>query len=329
MSGGAPAAALRVEAPGRLHLGFIDLGGALGRRFGSLGVTLDEPQTVIEAACADRDSLEGPEAERAGAARDAARAALGIADRCAIAVRQALPAHAGFGSGTQMDLAVGAAVARLAGRPLPARALADLMGRGRRSAIGTEAFAGGGVILDGGRRPDREASPPLLARLPFPDAWRVILMLDRDRHGLSGAEETRAMAQLPPFPQQLAAHLSHLVLLKALPALAEADADAFGAAIGEWQERLGDHYAAAQSGARYLSPDVAQAAHFLRGEGVAGVGQSSWGPTGFAVVGDGPQAERLVEALRRRFASFTNLSFLCVRGRNQGAAFRSIGAAVP
>lgn len=328
MSIGAPAAALEVRAPGRLHLGFVDLGGALGRRFGSLGITLEQPATVIEAARAERDTLEGPEAARAGAARDAVRAALGIADRFAIAVKEALPAHAGFGSGTQMDLAVGAAVARLAGWPVTARAIADLMGRGRRSAIGTEAFAGGGVILDGGRGAG-PAAPPLLARLPFPEHWRVILILDAARHGLSGAEEAAAMAALPPFPQALAAHLSHLVLMRLLPALAEHDADAFGAAVGEWQERLGDHYAAAQDGRRFLSPDVAAAVAVLRGEGIAGVGQSSWGPTGFAVVGDGPQAERRAEALRRRFASFTNLSFHCVRGRNQGAAFGSIGAAVP
>lgn len=328
MSGGAPATGVQVRAPGRLHLGFVDLGGLFGRRFGSLGITLAAPATVIAVARADRDALSGPQSERAGAARDAMRAALGIADRFAIAVAEALPAHAGFGSGTQMDLAVGAAIARLAGHNITARALADLLGRGRRSAIGTEAFAGGGVVLDGGRG-TRQMPPPLLARLPFPEDWRIILMLDRSRRGLDAAQETRAMAALPPFPQPLAAHLSHLVLMKALPALAEQDADAFGAAIGEWQERLGDHYAGAQEGRRFFSPDVAAAAAVLRDAGIAGVGQSSWGPTGFAVVGEATQAERLAEALRHRFASFTNLSFQCVRGRNQGAAFGPIGAAVP
>lgn len=32
---------VRVEVPARLHLGFLDMEGGLGRRFGSLGLTLD------------------------------------------------------------------------------------------------------------------------------------------------------------------------------------------------------------------------------------------------------------------------------------------------
>ena len=36
-----PPTALRVQAPGRLHLGFLDPAGTLGRRFGSLGLVID------------------------------------------------------------------------------------------------------------------------------------------------------------------------------------------------------------------------------------------------------------------------------------------------
>ena len=35
-----------VSAPARLHLGFLDLGGGLGRRFGSLGVAIDGCDTL-------------------------------------------------------------------------------------------------------------------------------------------------------------------------------------------------------------------------------------------------------------------------------------------
>ena len=320
--------ALRIVAPGRLHLGFVDLGGALGRRFGSLGVTLETPSTAVRVARAEQDAATGPDADRAAAARDAVRAALNFHAPLAVQVEEALLAHNGLGSGTQLALAVGAGVARLAGMPLTGRALAPLLNRGRRSAIGMEAFDGGGVILDGGRGPNTGV-PPLLARLPFPEAWRILLVFDTAREGLSGEAETHAMDHLPPYPEALAARVSHLLLMQALPALAEGDIDPFGAAIGEWQRLLGEHYAAAQGGGRYSSPDVAQVAAFLETEGVSGVGQSSWGPTGFALVGDTGEAERLLEALRTRFASFTNLSFACVRGRNEGAAFSAIGAAVP
>ncbi|MFG1480683.1 beta-ribofuranosylaminobenzene 5'-phosphate synthase family protein [Xanthobacter sp. V4C-4] len=326
MSGGA--AALTVRAPARLHLGFLDLGGALGRRFGSLGITLDRPLTQVTVTRAEADSATGPDAPRAARARDAIRAALGVATPFAVHMESALPPHGGLGSGTQLALAVGVAVARLSGHALDARAVAGLLGRGLRSAIGLEAFTQGGVILDGGKPTGavtRPAPPPLLARLPLPDHWRVLLVFDSAREGLSGDAETRAMAALPPFPETLAAHLCHLMLLQALPALAEGDARGFGAAIGAWQRALGDHYAAAQGGGRFCSPDVAEAVAFIETQGVPGVGQSSWGPTGFAIVGDAAQAEELVEALRRRYASFTNLKFECVAGNNSGAELEPRG----
>lgn len=329
---GARASALSIRAPARLHLGFLDLGGALGRRFGSLGITLDRPVTAVTVARADADSATGPDAIRAAQVRDRVRAALGIEGAFAVSVDSALPPHGGLGSGTQLAIAIGIAVARLGGHDLDARQAATLLGRGLRSAIGMEAFTQGGVILDGGKpvgaAGSGSAPPPLLSRLPFPEDWRILLAFDSSREGLSGDAETRAMAELPPFPETLAAHLCHLIVLKALPALAEGDAMAFGTVIGEWQRALGDHYAAAQGGGRFCSQDVAQAIGFVEAQGVPGVGQSSWGPTGFAIVGNAAQAEDLLQALRQRFASSKNLTFDCVAGNNSGAEIRALGASL-
>lgn len=316
------AAGVKVRAPARLHLGFLDLGGSLGRRFGSLGIALERPATEVSVRRSTTDAAEGPDSDRAARARDLVRDKLGIEERFAIDVDAALPAHGGLGSGTQLALAVGVAVARLSGHDLSPRAVATLLGRGRRSAIGMEAFAAGGVILDGGKAlegPAASAPPPLLARFQVPESWRILLVFDTAREGLSGPQETAAMATLPPFPAEQAAELCHMMLLQALPALAAADADDFGRVIGHWQRVLGDHYAAAQGGGRFLSPQVAEAIAAIEAEGVPGVGQSSWGPTGFAIVDGEEAATRLAATLRDRFASFTNLSFDCVRGNNQGA----------
>ncbi|HQS46201.1 MAG: GHMP kinase, partial [Rhizobiales bacterium 24-66-13] len=167
--------------------------------------------------------------------------------------------------------------------------------------------------------PDVGAAPPLLARLPVPEAWRILLVFDAAKSGLSGEAETRAMETLPPFAQSLAAHLCHLVLMQALPALAEGDATSFGSAIGAVQKHLGDHYAAAQGGGRHTSADVAHALAFIEENGIPGVGQTSWGPTGFAIVGSVARGEALLQALRTRYADRANLSFACVRGNNRGA----------
>ena len=61
---GAKRFAVRVEAPARLHLGFIDVSGSLGRRFGSLGLTLEELSTVLSLRRAERFDARGPDASR-------------------------------------------------------------------------------------------------------------------------------------------------------------------------------------------------------------------------------------------------------------------------
>jgi beta-ribofuranosylaminobenzene 5'-phosphate synthase len=80
---------------------------------------------------------------------------------------------------------------------------------------------------------------------------------------------------------------------------------------------VGDHFAPAQGG-RFTSPAVADALAWLETEGAAGVGQSSWGPTGFALLPDAATAERL----RRRLEERSRGGSLCydvVAGRNRGA----------
>lgn len=315
--------ALRIVAPGRLHIGFLDLNGGLGRRFGSLGVSLDRPSTGLFMETAEEPSASGPDAERALKALHTMRDTFGIDDRVRIVVEEALPAHSGLGSGTQMALAVGVGASRLAGRALQPAEIAAALSRGARSSIGLAAFEGGGVLLDGGKPVGVANSPPppLLSRIPIPAAWRILLIFDRALAGLSGARETEAMDALPEFPEALADRLCRLVVMAALPAAAIGDAHAFGVAVGEIQRRVGDHFASFQGG-RFTSGDVAEALSIIEHAGVPGVGQSSWGPTGFAVFGSAEAAEAMAADLRSRFANRPNLLFDVVRGANNGAVIQ-------
>ncbi len=80
---------------------------------------------------------------------------------------------------------------------------------------------------------------------------------------------------------------------------------------------VGDHFAGAKGG-RFTSPAVAAVLDWLRAQGVTGVGQSSWGPTGFALLGDAAQADRLRAEASQRFGNASlELRVLC--GRNRGA----------
>ena len=314
---------MRVTAPARLHLGFLDLAGDLGRRFGSLGLALDRPRTRLRLEPAARLAVEGPEAERAERILRQAADLLGLRPAVRLTVEEAIPAHMGFGSGTQLALAIGTAFCRLHGRAMDAEALAVRLGRGARSAVGVAAFRAGGFVVDGGRGAETRLAP-ILARLPFPEDWRVLLVLDRGHRGLHGAAETSAFRDAPPFGAALAGELCRLTLMQALPALAERDLARFGAAVSEIQRRLGDHFAA-QQGGRFTSPKVARILAGLDAEGVTGLGQTSWGPTGFAFFASEARAEQVRAALAARHAGDPALDFTVARGRNRGAEIEARG----
>src|SRR6202035_3311578 len=59
---GDQAAHVVVFAPARLHLGFLDLNGGLGRRFGGLGLAIDRPATRLTLRRAAAPAVEGVEA---------------------------------------------------------------------------------------------------------------------------------------------------------------------------------------------------------------------------------------------------------------------------
>ena len=76
------------------------------------------------------------------------------------------------------------------------------LGRGRRSGVGIGLFDSGGVVVDGGcRGPTRAA--PIVSRIPFPDEWRIVLVLDRKRTGVHGEEEHAAFARCHPLPPRM------------------------------------------------------------------------------------------------------------------------------
>jgi beta-ribofuranosylaminobenzene 5'-phosphate synthase len=306
---------ITVFAPARLHLGFVDLNGGHGRRFGSLGLALDDIGTRVRARVARGFSVSGEDAPRAQRHLAKLRRQLKLQRPVALTIEQSLQPHSGLGSGTQLALAVGTAAAQLNGLDVSPRQIADLLDRGNRSGIGLGAFEYGGFLVDGGRG-SLPGAPPLISRLHFPDAWRVILLFDPHAQGLHGTNEARAFRELAPFPQERAGELAHAVLLRALPAVAEQDLATFGAAINLIQQVIGDYFASAQGG-RYISARVGEALTWMQSQGVQCAGQTSWGPTGFAIVADEEQAKELLKSGVRRLRGAGLDQRIC-RARNRG-----------
>jgi beta-RFAP synthase len=316
--------AIDIESPARLHLGFIDPSGSAGRRFGSLGLALDGLSTRLR-LCRAASAGEAYRVASAAAEPDLTRAEVHLARLCdrfdfhapvSLELLEAIPPHAGLGSGTQLALALGYGMARLAGLELTAREIAALTERGARSGIGIGAFEQGGFVVDGGRG-DATAVPPVVARLNFPAAWRVILIFDPTHVGLHGGQELAAFRALPPFAAEQVAHLARLTLLNVLPGLAECDLAQFGPALTKIQAAVGDHFAPAQGG-RYASPHVAGWLRWFADHGAVCYGQSSWGPTGF-VIATAAEARKLLSAAKAERVPHDPVRFKSVSGRNVGA----------
>jgi beta-ribofuranosylaminobenzene 5'-phosphate synthase len=310
-------AEIAVTVPARLHLGFLDLNGGLGRQFGGIGLAISNFKTSLSIRRAKHTDVSGPESERVQQYLYTMERSLAYDGAHAVNVLQTVPAHAGLGSGTQLALAVASGIRRLHNLPLEIEEDALRLGRGTRSGIGIGLFHRGGLVVDGGQgRQSRVA--PIVSHLPFPEHWRILVVVDLQRRGMYGVDETSAFANLAPMPEADAAQICRLVLMKALPGLAEHDIASFGAAIKELQIRLGDYFARAQGGSGFTSPAVAGVLAALDAAGAHGVGQSSWGPTGFAFAPSPEEAERLA-TLARAHPVARGLDIQVCSGLNRGA----------
>jgi beta-ribofuranosylaminobenzene 5'-phosphate synthase len=324
-------AMVRVRTGSRLHFGLLNVPSnetaeaakAGARHFGGVGMMVATPGVSLVSEMASAWSAEGPLAERA----------LSFARRLAQALPRAsippqhltieacAPEHQGLGTGTQLGLAVARAVTVAAGLGhLTPVELARLVGRGRRSALGIHGFAHGGLLVEAGKRRPDDISP-LVANLPVPESWRVVLVQPPGEQGLHGAREMHAFAVLGQanFMSETDMVLSRIVLLQLLPSLVEEDLNAFGEALHEFNLRVGLMFAPAQGGC-YSHPRTQEIIALVRQEGARGAGQSSWGPTIFAFVAD---EERAI-ALAGKIQSRLGLPSLVTAPLNTGALVDSL-----
>jgi beta-ribofuranosylaminobenzene 5'-phosphate synthase len=294
-----------------LHLGILDTNGELGRIYGSIGVAIQRPKVELEAQTAEGLAVAGLEQERVERYARRFLEQVSLSFSAHLNLKSSIPSHVGLGSGTQLALAVGSALAHLAGLEMSAVEIAALMGRGVHSGIGTAAFQTGGFILDGGHRltpqtlPDKsrqvkkQSIPRVTFQHPLPEEWRFVIAIPQASPGISGESEKRAFDALPATPASLAEKISRQVLIKMLPAIIDGDILNFGAALTEVQRLVGDCFAGVQGG-RFANRASDRIIDFFLQRGAYGAGQSSWGPAVYALV-DGPAAAAKLEQATQQF----------------------------
>jgi beta-ribofuranosylaminobenzene 5'-phosphate synthase len=327
-----PDTTVRVSAPARLHLGFLDLNGDSGRKFGSIGLAINSHYTIIKvqrarhvsvtAQCASPEIIRKTEKLLTRFYQTLGSTIVPSDQHVALTIEQLIPEHSGFGSGTQLALAIGTALCRLYNIDATTAEIAQQLGRGKRSGIGIATFDRGGFIIDGGNKPNHSTPPPLLAHHQLPNEWRMVLIMDPEHMGVHGQEENNAFTTLAQFPLVNSQAICHLCLMQLLPALVEKELDQFGDAITKIQRLIGDHFAPAQGG-RYTSNNVARVLEHALNLGHTGIAQSSWGPTGVVLVDSDISATSLVTDLKNYAQSAlptgNQLSFIIAQADKNGA----------
>jgi beta-ribofuranosylaminobenzene 5'-phosphate synthase len=309
---------IRIRTPSRLHFGLIAPAAKTGRRFGGAGLMIDQPGIEVTLEPAKAWRVCGSLAERGQAILDRLmKTYLGTeVDPHTIRIHTDAPEHMGLGTGTQLALAIARGLAEAGDlEDKSAIALAPLVGRGLRSAIGTHGFDLGGFLVDGGRMGEEDIAP-LVAWLEFPEAWRIVLILPRGQAGVHGVEERHVFEHLQEVPGQTEG-LCRRVLLEMLPALEVEDFDSFAESLYQFNRAAGEPFAKVQGGP-YASARTAALIQYIRNLEVVGVGQTSWGPGVFVLTQDEEQARWVVKQVQEKFQVQKN-HVLSVAADNHGA----------
>lgn len=119
------------------------------------------------------------------------------------------------------------------------------------------------------------------------------------------------------MPSETTAALCTEALLHLLPAAAEADFAAFSAGLYRFGQTAGSCFASQQEGT-FFDRHAAALAKRLRDLGIEGVGQSSWGPSLFAIVPNETAGQDLAARLRKE-ADAADYDCVLSACENQGA----------
>lgn len=297
-----------ITTPSRLHFGLIDFNGNLGRIDGGSGVAISSPRNVLTIKSGIKFQANGPDPE------SIKKIAKNICDKLGrplpdieVTVEEEIPAHAGFGSKTQMSLALAYAICKEYDVPCHGvESLARLVSRGGTSGIGIRAFERGGFVLDcghsfgDGKEKDTclpssasKARPaPQVLRCDIPEDWRFVLVMPLDDEGSHGQSEVDIFKTSFPIDEAEIGRVCRIILMQMVPGILEKDIVSFGSAINKIQE-IGFK----NIEVKLKSPLVPNMLAIMNNAGSYGSGMSSFGPTVYSLANSNKKAYEIRDAI--------------------------------
>jgi beta-ribofuranosylaminobenzene 5'-phosphate synthase len=330
---------IRIITPSRLHFSLIDLNGQIGRIDGGLGVALNQPNIIIEA---QRDNIKnkleivnspGYSTEDLNELMKNILESLNLENGVSLKIDSAIPAHIGLGSKTQLSLAISKALCLLNNLEKTPYELACITSRAGTSRIGLSAFEQGGFIIDGGhsfgKGKEKEtylpssaskAPPaPILYSDTIPDDWYFVIIVPKIKRGAHGSEEINIFQDYCPIPMSDVKTISHIILMKILPALKERRIDSFGYGIYELQ-----HLGFKKVEIELQDEIISNLIEFCVKNGAYGSGMSSFGPTTYALIEGLSKAQQLKQKIQTFLQNECEADIFITNVNNKGAQIEVI-----
>lgn len=197
------------------------------------------------------------------------------------------------------------------------QSLSSHSGRGKRSYVGLTGFLTGGLIVDRGHLGEGTQWGSRTHVMQFPESWPILLIRADEYVGESGGTEAAMFDRCAskPNPRRLA--MLELIDKQIVPSLVANDWGLFSSSIRSYGEMAGEIFREVQGGI-YRSDEIARIIETIQSMGLSGAGQSSWGPTVFAIARDDDQAKWVADKLREKLRSTDAVSI--TRAVNQGAS---------
>ncbi len=288
-----------VKSGARLHLGFYSFRvDSLGRAYGGVGVSVEEPFVEVEVYPSDKVEIEVTDESIEELVKEVIEA---LGAKVRVRVTRCIPRHVGLGSTTQLVLSLAYAISKLEGFELDPWVTAAAFGRGPISGIGIATFLYGGLVVDSGTKLhslakypalDPEDLPKPIARIELPKDWRFVVVIPKGIRGLSEREEMPLLTCPQPLDPDKSRELLEEVFLRMLPAAVRGDAKEFGYAVTRIQTIVGEYFSKHQGGV-FAKPYGEVVARALRSCGSLCIGQSSWGPAMYGLAPSPEEGEKL------------------------------------
>jgi len=292
---------ISITTPCRLHLSLIDLNGSLGRIDGSIGISLEKPNVVVEIKKGSFSVKAGIRSEELSQLASRISRKFNLRNDFILNVRSQIPLHSGLGSTTQLYLAAAKAILKLNGIEMNASELAVLTGRGGTSGIGVAAFDKGGFIVDCGHSYgkgkdkikfmpssfSKAKTAPVACRLDFPN-WDVILCTPKFK-GLHGVDELNYFKQHFPAEEKEAEKISRIILMKLIPSILEKNLDEFDRAVTLLNKARSFRF----------PKETQKIINEASRQGGMGTSMTSFGPTVFTFTDNKKTKERIKQKLKQ------------------------------